>query len=160
VKPRDEAGQALILALAFLLIIGLGVGAMVSFAASSMLSTGQLRTQRSTVYAADGAVDAAIQAGRYDASIGAFGASPCMHSSSFTNAEPDGPTATVTATVTCAGTSDPFTSDRTVTFTATYGGVTVLVAKAIYHDGAVGGIPPIPVDVVRWTYCGHDATAC
>jgi len=156
VKPRDEAGQALILALAFLLIIGLGVGAMVSFAASSMLSTGQLRTQRSTVYAADGAIDAAIQAGRYDASIGAFGASPCMHSSSFTNAEPDG----TTATVTCAGTSNPLTSDRMVTFTATYGGATVLVAKAIYHDGAVGGIPPIPVDVVQWTYCGHNPAAC
>ena len=60
-RARDEAGQALVLALAFMLIVGLGIGALVSYAGANLLSTRNLRTQRSTVYSADGAINAAIQ---------------------------------------------------------------------------------------------------
>jgi len=54
---RDEDGQALMLALAFLIFFGLVIGAMLAFAGASVLSTERLREQRSTDYTADGATD-------------------------------------------------------------------------------------------------------
>lgn len=62
---RNEAGAVLILALVFVLIVSVSVLALLSLGGGSLLSTGNLRTLRSTEYAADGAVDAAMQATRY-----------------------------------------------------------------------------------------------
>jgi len=156
VNVRRDDGQALLLALGFLLFFGLVVGALMSFVGANVLGTQRLREQRSTAYAADGAVDAAIQIARKDPSIGAFGAVPCMHSSGFTT------TATTTdatvATVTCASLADPIDLDRTVRFTASVAGTPVVVADVLIHDG-VGSIPP-GVEVLRWSYCGHDSGSC
>src|SRR4051812_13297366 len=81
-NARDEKGQALILALAFLMFFGLVIGLMLSLASSSVMSSTQLREQRSTAYAADGATDAAIQLALKDPGLklGAFGDPRCQAS--------------------------------------------------------------------------------
>ncbi len=55
-KAREEEGQVLLLALGFLVFFGLVIGSTLTFAQASLLSTGRLREQRDTVYAADGAI--------------------------------------------------------------------------------------------------------
>src|SRR4029077_14953192 len=100
---------------------------------------------------ADGAVDTAIQIARRDPAIGAFGATPCMHASTFTTTATTSD-ATV-ATVTCVSLADPIDLDRTVRFTASVGGTPIVVADVLLHDGAAaaaGGLPG--VDVLKWTY--------
>src|SRR3954451_17780641 len=77
---RDQKGQALILALAFLMFFGLVIGVLLSLASSSVLSSSQLRQQRSTVYAADGATDAAIHVALKNIGIGAYGDPRCVGS--------------------------------------------------------------------------------
>ena len=52
-RARDEDGQALLLALGFMVFFGLVIGAMLTFAGASIRSTERLRDQRSTVYAAE-----------------------------------------------------------------------------------------------------------
>jgi hypothetical protein len=155
-NARRDDGQALLLALGFLLFFGLVVGALMTFVGANVLGTQRLRDQRSTAYAADGAVDAAIQIARKDPSIGAFGAVPCMHATAFTTTATTSD-ATVT-TVTCSSLADPIDLDRTVRFTASVGGTRVVVADVMIHDG-VGTVPP-DVDVLRWSYCGHDPGSC
>jgi hypothetical protein len=156
VDPRDERGAALLLALGFLVFFGLVVGAMLTFTGASVLASDRLRDQRATAYAADGAMDAAIQVGRVNPGLGAYGASPCMKASAFTS------TATTTdatvATVTCESIASPMDLDRTVRFTATVGGIRELVATVLFHDGT--GTSPPGVEVLSWTYCGHDTGSC
>jgi hypothetical protein len=153
---RRDDGQALLLALGFLVFFGLVVGALMTFVGSNVLATERLRDQRSTAYAADGAVDAAIQIARKDPAIGAFGAVPCMHASAFTTTATTSD-ATVT-TVTCTSLADPIDLDRTVRFTASVGGTPVVVADVLIHDGV--GVSPPGVEVLRWSYCGHDPGSC
>jgi hypothetical protein len=164
VRVRDEDGQVLLLALGFLLFFGLVIGAMLTFAGASVLAAERLREQRATVYAADGAIDAAIQVGRSDTGVGAYGDARCQPPHTST-ANPVLLTTTATtddrsvATVTCNWSPDFLQPDRTVTFTASVNGTAgpVVEATVIYHDSA--GTPPA-VDVLSWTYCGHDPGAC
>jgi hypothetical protein len=154
---RDQEGQALVLALAFLAFFGLVIAALLSFAGANVLATSQLRQQRSATYAADGATDAAINIARADRNIGAFGAAPCMDSSSFTVTAPDG----TIAAVTCVSLASALDLDRNVRFTASVGGVAKVVAQVVFHDSATSGVlPPSDVEVKSWTYCGHDSSSC
>jgi hypothetical protein len=154
---RDQDGQALVLALAFLAFFGLVIAALLSFAGANVLATSQLREQRSATYAADGATDAAINIARTDRNIGAFGAVPCMDSSSFTVAAPDG----TTAAVTCVSLASALDQDRNVRFTASVGGAREVVAQVVFHDSATSGVlPPTDVEVKSWTHCGHDPGLC
>ncbi len=163
-RVRDEDGQVLLLALGFLMFIGVIIGATLTFAASSMLGTQRLREQRATVYAADGAIDAAIQVGRADTGVGAYGDARCQRPGA-SSATPALLTTKATtsektqATVICNWSPDPLQPDRTVTFTAFIAGTTTPVARAvvIYQDS--GGTVP-DVNVSSWTYCGHDPSAC
>jgi hypothetical protein len=79
-----------------------------------------------------------------------------MHATAFTTTATTSD-ATVT-TVTCSSLADPIDLDRTVRFTASVGGTPVVVADVMIHDG-VGTAPP-DVDVLRWSYCGHDPGSC
>jgi hypothetical protein len=161
-KVRDEEGQALVLALGFLVFFGLVIGAMLTFAGASIRSTERLREQRSSVYAADGAIDAAIQVARTDTTIGAYGDPRCQPPGT-SSATPALLTTTATtadqtmATVICNW-SPQLQPDRAVTFTSFVGGVATPIARATvtYHDS--GGTVP-DVSVLSWTYCGHDASA-
>jgi Flp pilus assembly protein TadG len=163
VRVRDEDGQVLLLALGFLLFFGLVIGAMLTFAGASVLAAERLREQRATVYAADGAIDAAIQVGRSDTGVGAYGDARCQPPNA---SSPNPVLLTTTATtddktvakVTCNWSPDFLQPDRTVTFTSYVGGTTPIVrATVVFYDS--GGTFP-NVEVKSWTYCGHDASAC
>ena len=164
-RARDEDGQVLLLALGFLLFFGLVIGAMLTLAGASVLSTQRLREQRSSVYGADGAVDAAIQIARTDTGVGAYGDARCQppNTSSATpvllTTTATTPDAT-TAKVICNWSPDFLQPDRTVTFTSFVGSTTPIVrATVTFHDSASAVLPD--VTIVSWTYCGHDtATAC
>jgi len=162
-KVHEEDGQVLGLALAFLIFFGLVIGAMLSFAAASVLSTERLREQRSTVYAADGATDAAIQIGLTDTTVGAYGDGRCQASNPSSATAPILLTTTATtsdatvAYVICRWSQDILQPYRTVTFTTFAGDGTlpVVQASAIYRDD----LSPVTVAVLSWTYCGH-STSC
>ena len=154
-KPHDEDGQVLLLALGFLVFFGLVIGALMSFVGANVFTTERLREQRETAYAVDGAMDAAIQIGRTDPAVGAFGvpADQCMHTSQFTV------TAGSTAvTVSCVA-NQAALSDRDVTFSATVSGNKMIVAEVRYYD-SVDSMGTPPVEVLNWTYCGHDSGTC
>ena len=156
-RLHDDDGQVLLFALGFLIFFGLVIGALATFAEASVLSSERLREQRSTVYVADGAIDVAIRAARADKTIGAFGASPCMHASAYTV------TATTTdamvASVDCVSVADPIDLDRTVKFSASVAGVPIVVATVVYHD-STAGTGPSTLFISNWTYCVHDSGAC
>jgi type II secretory pathway pseudopilin PulG len=166
VRARDEDGQVLLLALGFLLFFGLVIGAMLTFAGASVLGSQRLREQRSTVYAADGAIDAAIQVARSDTGVGAYGDGRCQppNTSSATPVLLTTTATTIdvtTASVICNWSPDFLQPDRTVTFTSFVSGTATPVVRAtvIYHDSVSAVLPA--VTIVSWTYCGHDtATAC
>lgn len=70
---RGEEGSALILALVFLSLFGLLISVLLSFAETSFRTTLAVRSQGGAVYAADGVVEAAINAIRYDGNSGRYG---------------------------------------------------------------------------------------
>ena len=96
---RGEKGQALILALAFMMFFGLVIGVLLSLASSGVLSSSQLRQQRSTVYAADGATDAAIHIALTNIGVGAYGDPRCVNSNPTTVGSTVMLTTTATTTV-------------------------------------------------------------
>jgi len=160
-RLHDEQGQALILALAFLIFAGLVIAATLTYAYASELSTQRLGDQRNTAYAADGATDAAVQIGRLDATLGAYGDAR-YHATDPTSATTPFLLTTTsndntTATVICTWSQDPLYPDRSVTFSTFVAGQTgpVVRAKVAYGDRSVGGTPPIPASISAWTYCTH-----
>ena len=150
-KLNDEDGQALILALAFLVFFGLVIAAMLSFATTNLLATQRLGEDRAARYAADSAMDGAIQYARTPGgtpsglSAGAYGAVPCI---TFSYTDPAG----VAATVTCKSLANPTDLDRKVQFTASVGTVPKIQATVLFHDSTSGSGPPA-VDVQSWTVC-------
>lgn len=70
VDARDDTGSALALALVFLMLFGIYVGVVLSFAQTSLRSTAAVRDEGATTYAAGGAVDGAINAVRTDLTAG------------------------------------------------------------------------------------------
>ena len=164
-RARDEEGQVLLLALGFLLFFGLVIGAMLTFAGASVLGSQRLREQRSSVYGADGAVDAAIQVARSDTGVGAYGDARCQPpGASAANPVLLTTTATTpdatTTKVICNWSPDFLQPDRTVTFTAFVSGTTAPVVRATvtFHDSVAAVLPD--ATIVSWSYCGHDPTAC
>ena len=163
-RLHDERGQALVIALAFLTFAGLVIAATLTYAYASELSTQRLGDQRDTVYAADGATDAAIQMGRLDPTLGGYGDARC-HATDPTSAT--GPillTSTsndnTVASVICTWSTDPLQPDRTVTFSTFVAGEAAPIVRAtvMYRDRSVGGTPPIPTSISSWTYCTHGPT--
>jgi len=158
-RVHDQKGQALILALAFLMFFGLVIGVLLSLATTSVMSSSQLRQQRSTVYAADGATDAAIQVALMNIGIGAYGDPRCVG----TNPTAVGTTIAFTTTATttdatvanvvCTWSQDFLAPDRTVTFTTFVAGTAAPVVQAtvLFHDHW----SPVTAEVQAWVYCGH-----
>jgi hypothetical protein len=106
-KARDdEGGSALVLALIFLAILAVGMTALLVFADTSIRTTVGLRSQEGNSYAADGAVNAGINAIRGDKTQGVSGGA-CTVPSVTANG--------VTPAVTCVGLpgSGATTSDST-----------------------------------------------
>jgi hypothetical protein len=163
VKVHNENGQALVLALAFLMFAGLSVGTLLFLGGTSVMSSSQLRYQRSTVYAADGATDAAIQLALNNPELGAYGDPRCQASNPGTLASPIMLTSTATtddhtvANVVCTWSPYPLDPDRTITFTTFSGDGSspVIQATVQFHDHW----SPVTAQVQTWEYCGH-GTSC
>ena len=141
-RIRNEEGAALILALAFLTLFGLWIATVLGLANTSTRVTENLRTQRATVYAPDGATDGAIQYVRGDPSRGAFGTTCPPYQATVNN---------LVVSVTCQSLAQTLDLDRTVQFTASVGGTSRVVATVIFRDSAGGSGAPA-VDVVSWRY--------
>jgi Tfp pilus assembly protein PilX len=65
VRNRGEQGTALIVALVFMLSMGLLIGVLVTLADTNLLATANLASQRTGQYASDAALETAVQAVRY-----------------------------------------------------------------------------------------------
>ena len=150
-RAHGEEGVSLILALAFLVLFGLTVPPLLNLGTANLLSTSRLHDQRATVYAADGATDAAIQYLRSHPGCGrqlqVAASCPILTDSSHSSFS-----ATVggqAATTTITGTGALFALDRSVTLSTTVGGSPRVDAKAIIRDSSP--LEP-PVDVVSWKY--------
>lgn len=81
---RDEKGAALVIALVMIFLITLIAIGVMSYASTSLKASSSIRTDRESLYAADGAIDAAIQRIRtsgpsgYPATLGYIdSANPC-----------------------------------------------------------------------------------
>jgi hypothetical protein len=61
----DETGAALVLALVFMVSVGLLIGVLVNLVETNLLATSNLSQQRALQEAADGALETAVQAVRY-----------------------------------------------------------------------------------------------
>ena len=96
----DEEGSALVLALVFFSVLGVFIGAVLSFGSSSLRRTVAVREQRDVVYASDGAVEGAINAIRGNVAFGKEGGSCPNFVAPFHEADSS---RTKTVTVTCAG---------------------------------------------------------
>jgi Tfp pilus assembly protein PilX len=64
-QPADQTGVVLVLTLIFVIIIAFVLLALVSLSGNDLENTSNLQSQRASEYAADSAVDAAVQAVRY-----------------------------------------------------------------------------------------------
>lgn len=137
----DERGAALLLALGFLVFFSLVIAAVLGFAEASVRNTTNLREQRNTVYAADGAMDGAIQYARSHPEVGAFGATPCITYTVTLNGK--------AASVSCASFAGATDAYRQVRFTASVDGVPRVTTEVVFDDLAGA---PVPVDVLTWTY--------
>jgi Tfp pilus assembly protein PilX len=86
---REERGSALLIALVIITVLGLVLGAMLGFLDSSFRTTVVVNSQRDQVYAAEGAVRAAVDRIRTDLARGNDGDSACGYSTpaSFANGQ-------------------------------------------------------------------------
>ena len=157
-RCRGERGASLVLALGFLALCGVLIPAIVNLAGTNLAGTSRLHTQRSDLYAADGAVDGAIQYLRQNPACGTlYGNCP----SPVTDPRCPGGTgfsASVNGTVACVAVQPKggvFDLDRTVELIATVGAKQRVDATAIIRDSKLDStvLPGYqPVDVKRWTY--------
>ena len=157
-RCRGERGASLVLTLGFLALCGVLIPAIVNLAGTNLAGTSRLHSQRSDLYAADGAVDGAIQYLRQNSGCGTlYGNCP----SPVTDPSCPGGTgfsASVNGTVACVAVNAKggvFDLDRTVELIATVGAKERVDATAIIRDSKLSStvLPGNqPVDVKRWTY--------
>ncbi len=70
-RSDSEAGASLVLALVMIVVIAVAIVATLAYASTSLHTVSVIKTQRQTLYAADGAVQTAIQVARRDGDAGA-----------------------------------------------------------------------------------------
>jgi hypothetical protein len=79
-RAKGEEGAGLIIALVVIVVIGFAAAALATFGNVSFRLTQSVRSERSAQYAADGAVEAAINNIRGNADLGVSGGSSCDYS--------------------------------------------------------------------------------
>jgi len=153
-SERGENGAVLILALIFVIVTGVVGVALASLTSTNLSATSGLQAKRGAEFAADAAVDAAVQIVRYSGATFTSGTwAPCAP-----NTQPltmDGSTIWVECTL---GTATAPTGGRAVEFQAC--GVDPvptctavdLTAQVAFDDNAVGGGPQVgtSVTIVSW----------
>jgi hypothetical protein len=146
-RAQGEAGVSLVLALIFLASVGLLIPAIARLGSTDAVGTVQLQGQRRDAYAADGAVDAAIQYLRNHHGCGrTFPSCPIADNANFYGATING------SDVEVALTADPkpFNLDRDVTLIASVDGKPRVSAEVIVRDSSGKALPS--VDVKSWAY--------
>jgi len=144
-RVHGEQGASLVIALIFLAVFGLLIPAILNLGTNDLLGTSKLQGQRGSVYAADGATDAAIQYLRRNTGCGrVFGSCP---DGNVVTATMNGVTAQATI---AALSTDPFKLDRQVRITTTVEGVIRVTATVFIRDSST--LSEQPVDVENWTY--------
>jgi Tfp pilus assembly protein PilX len=133
----DDSGAAIVLALLFVLVVGLLGGAMASFATSSLGQTSVLQSNRSLIYSAESGVDVAILKVRSlttQATAPGYGSACPTTSQPVYGAGSDGAALTgKTVSVTCAVTFPaPFV--RNIQFTAAVAGTTIVDVRTTFVD--------------------------
>jgi type II secretory pathway component PulK len=152
-RSRGERGASLIIALGFLALCGALIPAIVDLGGTNLADTARLQTQRSVIYAADGATDAAIQYLRLNNDCGrkfaVVGSCPLLPGNTFTTTI-DGQTAAVA--VAPASDTNPFDLDRKIALTTTVAGKDRVDAVVIFRDSSTNAVGTQPVDVKSWIY--------
>lgn len=117
-RVHGEQGQILLLALGFITVLGLATVVLLSYTTTNLRATAKLRPVRSVQFAADGAIEGAINKMRLDtnAPCGAnfftaaesLNGQPIVVTCVHVSGTPATPTVTKTFTATCppSGTSD------------------------------------------------------
>jgi len=157
-RCRGERGASLVIALGFLALCGVLIPAIVNLAGTNLSGTSRLHTQRGDLYAADGAVDGALQYLRQHPACGTlYGNCPspatdpsCPGGTGFSAAINGG-----IACVTVKAKGGAFDLDRTVELVASVDGNPRVDATAIIRDSALSNTVALgsqPVDVKSWTY--------
>ena len=128
-RPRGDDGAILVLAVLFILVVGLIGGAVVAYAGTSLASTSQLQGGRAQSYAAESVVQVAIENVRgldtytnapgYNGSSGNPSGNPCP-STTLTVQENavNGAGTNVPIQVLCAVGKAPLPFQRSITFVA------------------------------------------
>jgi hypothetical protein len=142
---RGEDGASLILALAFLMVFAVLIPAILDLGTTNVLSTARLKSQRSTTYEADGAMDGAIQYLRLHPICGRP-ATTCSVSD-FETSLNNGTSARVTWSPVDP---DPFKLDRDIELVSSVEGTPRVRARVIIRDSSADAIAPI--DVKSWQY--------
>jgi len=124
-SPRvaDESGAILILALAFLLFVGLAVGALATWSANDIRNVANLKQARGTLSAAEGATQAQMSAMRYAYATTCPGSPYTLDGTSIV--------------VSCTASVNPASSaSRVINFTASPQGQanTFLIAAQVTYD--------------------------
>jgi hypothetical protein len=115
---RGEQGTSLVLALAFMSLFGVFAAVLAQFGAESFKTVSSVRDQRASVYAAEGAVDTAIDYVRSNASLGQNGGS-CLTNFGFPSAAGHTITASCTGQVPANGGSSATLPSNALLTTAT-----------------------------------------
>lgn len=86
-RRREENGQTLLLALGFMTLFGVICAGLLNFAFTNLRSSISLRDVRGVQFAADGAVDTAINRARFDTTAGfpIQNATGCLPTTTFNN---------------------------------------------------------------------------
>ncbi len=152
-RCHGERGASLLIALGFLALVGILIPLILQLGTTNLLDTSRLRTQRSTIYTANGALEAGIQYLRTtDTTCGRLPVSTGTCSMAVQLNEQ-------TATVTMTPVLDPSVPlaeqllklDRTVQVTAAVGGEDRGRAVVIIRDSTATAATRA-ADVVSWTY--------
>ncbi len=140
--PANEEGATLVLALVFVVIIGLVLLAIISLTGTNLADTANLQNGRALEYSADGAVDAALQAVRYCpvSPSGTFACpglptTPCSTSTAFSISTSAGPVNGSNANVVVYCAVAPLRYERQVTFTACPATETLATCQMVHSAG-------------------------
>jgi hypothetical protein len=157
-RCAGERGASLVIALGFLALCGVLIPAIVNLAGTNLSGTSRLHTQRSDLYAADGAVDGALQYLRQHQGCGTLYADCPSPVTDPSCAAGTGFSAAVNGGIACVVVKPKggaFDADRTVELIASVGGKQRVDATAIIRDSLLSNTVPLgsqPVDVKSWTY--------
>jgi hypothetical protein len=141
---QGEDGASLLIALGFLMLFALLIPAIIGLGGTNFLGTTKLHTQRATNYAADGALDGAIQYMRQSGNLSCGRLNTtCTFNVTIGN---------VPTQVTMTGTGGIFDLDRTVNLVVkrTSDSQTIATGTVFIRDSSTTAPPP--VYVTNWRY--------